>query len=395
MGEDSKTLKSKSLDLYRQYEWFASSFLPKIKKASKEFFSDIFSINLISISENINILAQGSNYFVTKVRVDKLNNVFIRCSEEAIELILDTVLGKSTRKFDLETLSELEAKIITSFNDFMYDNFCQYIRLTPEAQKSKKIDLVHLTLFLKGKDEVSQGSGKVIISIPTKLLSPEGIVNTSEKFKETDFFNSKIDVNIRLGTTKFLVRDIKRLEKGDLVICENSNINYMTVVHKDFERRFGVKPNPGLIISVDEDNIGGNNMTDFSQDLWDNLEVEMGAEFDKVKITLGELKNIEQGLVLDLNSIYNNKISLKVENKVIARGELVIINDRYGVRIEEIMSSDGDNAQSEIQPPIATAQPQQEAATLPKEGQDQAPTTEQDNSDDFDYSDFDLENEDI
>src|SRR5574344_2155214 len=179
MSDTSKSKQLNSLDLQRQYNWFATNFMPKIVKSSNDFFGDIFSIHLISISENINILAQGSNYFVTKVRVDKKNNVFLRCSEDTIELILNRILGFSRREFSLENLSELEAKIITSFNDYVYESISQFIKTTPACENYKDIDLVHLTLFIKEKEDEAQEGGKIIISIPTILLNPENVVITS------------------------------------------------------------------------------------------------------------------------------------------------------------------------------------------------------------------------
>ncbi len=107
--------------------------------------------------------------------------------------------------------------------------------------------------------------------------------------------------------------------------------------------------------------------------LWDSIQVDMSAEFNKVKVTLGELKSIEEGLIVDLCSVYDNKVSLKVSGKLIASGELVIINDRFGVRIEKV--NDTDKApQSET--------PAGDAST-------EAP--QENTGDDFDYSDFEVE----
>ena len=56
-------------------------------------------------------------------------------------------------------------------------------------------------------------------------MDPENVVTTSEKFSETDFLTSKVDADLEIGTTKFLVKDLKNLDKEDLVIFENSDIN--------------------------------------------------------------------------------------------------------------------------------------------------------------------------
>ena len=44
-----------------------------------------------------------------------------------------------------------------------------------------------------------------------------------------------------------------------------------------------------------------------------------------------------------MTSIYDNKVTLSVEDKPIARGELVIVNDRYGVKIDEVIAKSSKN----------------------------------------------------
>lgn len=124
-----------------------------------------------------------------------------------------------------------------------------------------------------------------------------------------------------------------------------------------------------------------------SQDLWDNIQVEMSAEFEKIKISLGDLKTIEEGLVVDISSIYDNKISLKVEKKVIAKGELVIINDRYGVRIDEVFASEKENEVHQGQ--------EQALDETPASEPQQAPEVSAEGDKEFDYSDFELDDQDI
>lgn len=115
--------------------------------------------------------------------------------------------------------------------------------------------------------------------------------------------------------------------------------------------------------------------------LWDSIQVDINAEFEKVKISLGELKQISEGLVVDIGSIYDNRIDLKVENKIVARGELVIINDRYGVRIDEVVKEEEKPEPVQNQPAGA---PQQAA-----QGETEALNEEEFEDDDFNYDDFD------
>lgn len=383
----TETKTNQNDELYTQYNWFHQSFLPAIRTASKDFFSDLFDFDLISVSKNINILFQGDDYFVTKIRIDKNHDVFFRCSSDAIKIILDNVLGES-KSFDLAKITELEAKIISSFNDYLFGSISKFILPPPpKGQKRKNYDIIHLTVFLS--DKKNKTGAKIIVSLPQVLLNPQPVISNEEKFNITNFKTSKIDVNIKIGSTKFPLKEIKTLEKEDIVIFDESNIHTMTLIFGDYIKDFRITPNPGLITSVNNVDNGGHNMDEnsLSQNMWDNIQVEMEAEFEKVKITLGELKSIDEGLVLDLSSVYDNKITLKVENKPIAQGELIIINDRYGVRIDKVFAPDKNPAVQE-NPMAAQSEEELEQA--------EAEISEEESSEEeFDYSDFELDDQDI
>ena len=350
---------------YKQFAWYDSVFTPVVKNCSSEFFYDGFEYKLESISTNMNVLAQNETFFVTKVKINAKNDVYIRISQEAINVILDKVLGKNNRRFDLTEVTELEARIITAFNDFLYESLAPNFTIEPHRRYS---EILHLTYFVKS--EISDSAAKFIISVPKEILSPKEIERKEPRFSDKDFSNSFVDVDLLLGTTTFPVADIKRLDVGDIVVFENSDSSEMTLMCENIVQKFKVKPNEKIIVPYDTGG-GGGMEENTNTNLWDSIQVDMAAEFDKVKVTLGELKSIEEGLIVDLCSVYDNKVSLKVGGKIVAVGELVIINDRFGVRIEKV----NDSA------------PQEESATPTQEAE-----AAEEKAEDFDYSDFEVEN---
>ena len=353
-------------ELYKQFAWFDSVFTPVVENCSSEFFFDGFEYKLASISTNMNVLSQNETFFVTKVKINSKNDVYIRISQEAINVILDKVLGKNNRRFDLSEVSELEARIITSFNDFLYETLSPNFTIEPHRRYN---EILHLTYFVKS--EISDSAAKFIISVPKDILSPQELEQKEPRFSDSDFADCPVEVNLLLGTTTFPVADVKRLDVGDIVVFENSNSSEMTLICNNIIKKFQVKPNISIVEPYDTS--GGDSMEDNTNtNLWDSIQVDMAAEFDKVKITLGELKSIEEGLIVDLCSVYDNKVSLKVGGKTVAAGELVIINDRFGVRIEKVNDS---NSGAEPEPDVQ----QQE------EPQEETP------QEDFDYSDFEVE----
>ncbi len=141
-----------------------------------------------------------------------------------------------------------------------------------------------------------------------EILEPKEL-ETSLHFSDMDFAHSPVEVDLLLGTTVFPLADIKKLDIGDIVLFENSNSDEMTLVCENIVQKFKVKPNIKIIEPYDMS--GGNEMDNTNTNLWDSIQVDMSAEFDKVKVTLGELKSIEEGLIVDLCSVYDNKVSLK------------------------------------------------------------------------------------
>lgn len=374
-------------ELYAQYNWFSQSYPPAIQQACDEFFLPGLQFTLAGISKNINTLMDKDAYFVTKIRIDKQHDMFFRTSEKTVGIILDRALGKPNSRFNLNKLTDLEAKIITAFNDYAYNAISGFLSPAPPTLKRTNFDIIHLTFLLK--DLKTNAVSKFIISLPEVLLAPEIVTSQSDKFEYGDFAKSTIDVTVKVGTTRFKLIDIKNIDIDDIVVFDNSNTNHMVLKFRDYEKEINLNPNLGLVLPFDNDE-GEEDMAD-NTNLWDSIEVEMNAQFDTVKITLGELKNIEEGLVVDLTSIYNNRVTLSVEDKPIARGELVIVNDRYGVKIDEVIAI---NRQKEE--PVSETQ---EEVNLSEENapvvEEELPQQPADEEDEFDYSDFELEDEDI
>ena len=193
---------------------------------------------------------------------------------------------KNNKRFELTEVSELEARIITAFNDFIYESLAPNFTIEPNRRYN---EILHLTYFVKS--EISDTAAKFIISVPKDILNPKGIEQVQKRFSDNDFTDCPVEVNLLLGTTSFPLAEIKKLDAGDIVLFENSNSSEMTLVCENIIQKFSIKPNEKIIEPYDMS--GGNEMENENTNLWDSIQVDMSAEFDKVKLTLGELKSIE------------------------------------------------------------------------------------------------------
>lgn len=386
--------------LCKEYNWFENSFPGIVQETCDSFFDKNFRLELIGISKNINCLIENESCFVTKIRIDQEYDMFFRLTDKAIDIILNKVLGQSKSKFNINKMSELEAKVITTFNDFLFESLRKVVDSPdPSELKRSNFDLIHLTFIIKEVEEYNKKAGKIIITIPRALIHPESVQSSEEKFSQTSFPNSETYAKILIGKTRFSLYDIKNLEYDDLVVFENSKLEELALFINGEEIPVHLNPNMDLLIP--ETINGGNNMSDTHQNIWDSIEVEMSAEFDAVKITLGELKDIEEGLVVDLASLYENNVTLKVEDKPIASGSLVIVNDRYGVKINNVIAG-GGAGKSAVRPELETGEG--ETAYSNDENPEEYSEEEINNTgaaegnseeEEFDYSDFELEDENI
>ncbi len=371
-----------SKHLRKTYNWFSSVFVKKLQEACLEFFGLDLDFKLFSISENSNVLFKGDRYFVTRIKYNKNLDVTIRLSQVAVNKLLDETLGKGEAPFVIEDLSELEAKIITSFNDFLYSGIKKVLVTEDKIDKSElPKSLCHMVFYI---DFQGIDFGKLVITIPTNILLPQEVAPANEEFSLKDFKNSKTELKIKVGASKLSLGEVKGIQPDDILLLEDSDIYTMTICNGAEELKFKLNPDPSIILNTGNEGEDMTENTVSAANMWDSIQVDINAEFEKVKISLGELKQISEGLVVDIGSIYDNRIDLKVENKIVARGELVIINDRYGVRVDEVIHEPEEEQDIPLQSQesVHVAQPVKEQINE-QEFED----------DDFNYDDFDENNE--
>lgn len=397
--EDKLQNSISTKELCKEYSWYQSTFPELVQNSCDEFFNNNFELMFIGLSKNINCLINDESCFVTKVRINSDYEMFFRITATAIKIILDKVLGKSKSKFNINKISELEAKVITAYNGFMFDALKQILtEPDPTALKRTNFDVIHLTFLLKDTDINVKSAGKIVITLPQALLAPEQINSSGDKFADDSFPETETYAKVLVGETKFKLYDLKNLEPDDVVVFENSNIEKLHLSIQEDEMEININPNMDLLIN--EENDGGEEMSDSHKNIWDSIEVDMYAEFDAVKIKLGELKAIENGLVVDLTSLYDNKVTLKVEGNPIATGSLVIVNDRYGVKIDEVLTAEAA-ATKKAKPAKSDDDEMEESEEddnyeeSEDENEEGYEDEEENEEEDFDYSDFELEDENI
>ncbi len=67
------------------------------------------------------------------------------------------------------------------------------------------------------------------------------------------------------------------------------------------------------------------------------VPVELSCEIGRTNMTIGEALALAPGSIVGLNRLAGEPVDLLVNGKPIARGEVVVIDEEFGLRITEIV----------------------------------------------------------
>jgi flagellar motor switch protein FliN/FliY len=69
-----------------------------------------------------------------------------------------------------------------------------------------------------------------------------------------------------------------------------------------------------------------------------DIPLEISVEIGRTKMLLGDLLQVTQGSTIELDKQESEPVEILVNGRHIARGEIVLIGDKFGVRIIDIIS---------------------------------------------------------
>jgi flagellar motor switch protein FliN/FliY len=93
--------------------------------------------------------------------------------------------------------------------------------------------------------------------------------------------------------------------------------------------------------NVDTDGIGDSaesfkNLS-LDSDLLKNIPVTITVQVGKTSLPIKSLMQLTQGSVVELDRLAGEALDLLVNNTLVAQGEIVLVNERYGIRLTQIV----------------------------------------------------------
>lgn len=106
------------------------------------------------------------------------------------------------------------------------------------------------------------------------------------------------------------------------------------------------RPNPEEIQELlKEDSLGSSSSaaprdsdTTRSLNFLYDVPLEISVEVGRSRILLKDLLNMSEGFVIELDKMAGEPLDLYVNSRLIARGEAVMVGDKFGIRLTDVVS---------------------------------------------------------
>ena len=74
-----------------------------------------------------------------------------------------------------------------------------------------------------------------------------------------------------------------------------------------------------------------------NSDVLQNIPVTISVEVGRTSLKIRDLMRLTQGSVVELDRIAGEPLDLLVNDTLVAQGEVVLVNERYGVRLTQVI----------------------------------------------------------
>jgi flagellar motor switch/type III secretory pathway protein FliN len=343
---------------------------------------DDFHVSQISVSSDPEATSE-KNKSGSKNKTDGI--IQLRLSDATCSSLLTQVLGQVPTdskqikgdhfSFKFKRITEFEAQVLNQYTKEIFGTLMKhFIQKTPPVLKDNpsqhnpsapkhtfKPTLINLIWTLQVNVQPSKVGplpcGKIILTLPSHLIKiPQGYDELDPKpvLSEHLIEHAHLDATLMIGKAQVRLEELEALEAEDLIVLQDSDINKLYLLsprsspeeeHPPHKFPFQAKildPQSIRVPHEQEMEMMENQQssTATKQNLWDNLMIDVSAEFFPSKLPLSHLKQMTEGLVVEIADLIHNRVRVLVEGKQVAVGELVIVGDKFGVRVISLDESD-------------------------------------------------------
>jgi flagellar motor switch protein FliN/FliY len=78
-------------------------------------------------------------------------------------------------------------------------------------------------------------------------------------------------------------------------------------------------------------------------DMLMDVTLQLAVELGRTRMSVRQVLDLQKGSVVELNRMAGDSVDVFVNDHLIARGEVVVVDDKFGIRITELVSPDREN----------------------------------------------------
>jgi len=124
------------------------------------------------------------------------------------------------------------------------------------------------------------------------------------------------------------------------MVAADENQEQLKPEGDDSQLNAGETPPPDIGDSIDGAGLqaGADSGSSVNMDFILDIPIEVTVELGRSKMLVNELLQLGKGSVIELSKLAGETLEILANQKLIARGEVVVVNDKYGVRLTEVIS---------------------------------------------------------
>lgn len=69
-----------------------------------------------------------------------------------------------------------------------------------------------------------------------------------------------------------------------------------------------------------------------------DIPLEISVEVGRTRILISDLLQLQEGSLIELDKLAGESLDLYVNSRLIARGEAVVVNEKFGLRLTDVVS---------------------------------------------------------
>lgn len=92
-----------------------------------------------------------------------------------------------------------------------------------------------------------------------------------------------------------------------------------------------------LLESGSSAGMAGVHRSSINSELLDNIPITISVEVGRTSLKIKDLMRLTQGSVVELDRLAGEPLDLLVNNTLVAQGEVVLVNERYGIRLTQVV----------------------------------------------------------